>query len=77
MAFLDNVTFIFVDINKYGGSAKADDQDYLPSGELPPEQLLGRGSKQVFPPSELAVFDGIKNAVKKVLLENGIRFMGG
>ncbi len=49
----------------------------ISESEIPPVELASLGSKRVFDPEYLKVFDRLKKESERMLAGNGLRFLGG
>lgn len=74
---LNNIVMISLEgISLWTGSKKLRPED-LGNVNLPPATLASLGHKKVFDPTSLAVFSTLKRQAERVLIDVGVKFLGG
>lgn len=76
---LSSMSMVWLKAGWFRGGVKLQAQDITlgDGGKLPPDQVARLGTKLVIDPSELAVFGTLVKRAERVLLAQGLRFMGG
>lgn len=74
----DRLTLVMLNVNIWSGRKKLRPEDLqLPSGAIPPEELVSLGSKRICDPDQLKAFHRIKQAAERACLKVGTKFLGG
>ena len=75
---LQKVICVVMDTHLWSGRAKLRDDDIkMIQGELPPTDLASLGSKKIFNPCDIAIFEALKKEAERECSKVGIRFLGG
>lgn len=76
---LQYMAMVRLDVSMWSGRARLREEDLnLPPGvELPPEALATLGSKKLFDPAKLRIFNTLKNRAANMLSKQGVKFLGG
>jgi hypothetical protein len=69
---MEKSTAIALEVTQWGGRAKLTEKDLRGDVKLPPETLASLGSKKIYDPKELNIFNTLKARAEKVLRENGV-----
>ena len=80
MEIIHGCTLVHLNIRRWSGRAQAQRDIDVRLGQgghcLPPE-LMELGTKKVFPPKALDVFETLRKSAERVVLRKGTRFLGG
>jgi hypothetical protein len=76
---LNNMAVVSLDIAIWSGRKKLRPEDFknVADEQIPPERLASLGSKRIFNPEALAVFNTLKKRATRLLETVGTRFLGG
>lgn len=66
-----------LDVSIWTARAKLRREDLPNADDLPPEALTSMGSKRLFDPTKLRIFNTLKARAISLLDKNGVRFLGG
>lgn len=76
---LNHLTIVRLDVSIWSGRAKLrkDDLSGTIRNELPPEDVVTLGSKRLYNPSALKIFNTLKARAASTLDKKAVRFLGG
>ena len=74
---LNQLAMVRLDVTIWGGRARLNRSDLQDSRNLPPQAMATLGSKKLFDPTQLRVFNTLKARAVRFLDCNGTRFLGG
>lgn len=76
---LNFLTMVRLDVSVWSGRAKLRKEDLSEDiqGELPPEDMATLGSKRLYDPGHLKIFNTLKARAAGVLDKKAVRFLGG
>lgn len=77
IAGFHNSACVRLDVSIWTARAKLRREDLPNAGDLPPEALASMGSKRLFDPTKLRIFNTLKARAISLLDRHGVRFLGG
>lgn len=74
---IDKLAMVRLDVSIWGARARLNRSDLKDTSALPPQAMATLGSKKLFDPTQLRVFNTLKAKAVRLLDVNGTRFLGG
>lgn len=74
---IDKLAMVCLDVSIWGARARLNRSDLKDTSSLPPKAMATLGSKKLFDPTKLRVFNTLKASAVRVLDRHGTRFLGG